>query len=372
VTSILLPPGNFDAFRTPAPAGGEGGPAKPPPLTHLLADSPFRPVNWRWEKARALQAAARRPDRRYDDAHIAAALAFLGDRAKVGDEWAELEFLRRHEPVYLAARYYAAADGPDRVVRDALEARLLAANTTEEAIAKVLRCPLEAVRWYERLFFNVRDRFEARDWLMAYALGPRAHQVNDSDTALLWKIAALCGGVIVLETFMEIMGKHVLEDEALVDRYCRDQARDLVARRALVAALTIRGRDPYVKLQLMEVNAKFVEIEAQGGAAAGGDRVLDGLRMVLEAVSLQRGAPGARPASVLSSGVELRLAEQLALPAPAADATLEPPGGTTPAFPAPDPEALDPRVAAVFPQPRTATLPETTDGQEAADGAVLP
>jgi hypothetical protein len=73
--------------------------------------------------------------------------------------------------------------------RSELEARFLAREDTP-AIARKCDLPPAAIDLYHDLFFAVRGRLHASDWVACRVIGPRAHQVlTESDTDVLLQIA---------------------------------------------------------------------------------------------------------------------------------------------------------------------------------------
>jgi hypothetical protein len=190
--------------------------------------------------------------------------------------------------------------------------------------------------WYECLFFNVRDRLNNFGYLMHHAIGPRVHTaLNENDVELIWKLVALVGGSNLLNNVIQIMTPIVLDDPANARKYHNNQTRDLVGHRALLAAVTLRTRDAMNKLQMMELNAKYFEIESKVDGSVGSteDYALDGLKQVLASIPISANHvnSGQLPANVLPNGVEVRAADMLKLQL---GIPVDLPDGTTP-FPEP-------------------------------------
>ena len=68
----------------------------------------------------------------------------------------------------------------DPEVRFMLEARLLSGQPADE-IANALKTLPDAVKWYERLFFNVRPFLSHHDWIVKHVLLPSADRFLDAD-----------------------------------------------------------------------------------------------------------------------------------------------------------------------------------------------
>ena len=69
--------------------------------------------------------------------------------------------------------------GPNVLARAELEALILA-NKSPKAISKRTNLGEEAVSWYERLFYDVRDRLSRKGWICANAIG----EIHQSKTAV--------------------------------------------------------------------------------------------------------------------------------------------------------------------------------------------
>jgi hypothetical protein len=133
-------------------------------------DCPFRPVTWRWEWARLLREHGILPRRPHDDHWIARAIRFQValTRAGAGADPSRNRLAEAQPAPFAAYHLWRQGEHPWRW---ALEARLLAGEPPEAIAA---RCGLSAaaVVAYEALFFNVRDRLEATDYISLIAIGP--------------------------------------------------------------------------------------------------------------------------------------------------------------------------------------------------------
>jgi hypothetical protein len=139
-------------------------------------------------RARRLAREKRDGDPKYDDAATLRAQRYL--RAKrdgnEGEDFADIE---------LAGQIHKG----DQVGRLEIQARLLAGERPEE-IAEQLGLLAEAVVAYEKLYFHVRDRLHAVDWIMKRAIKGKAFSTSrESRTDVLVKTLSYLGGVHVLE-----------------------------------------------------------------------------------------------------------------------------------------------------------------------------
>jgi len=93
--------------------------------------------------------------------------------------------------------------GDDSLLRGELEARILAKQTDAE-IGK--RCGLDAgvIAWYASLFFDVRPRIEAMDWLVRNVIGrPDYDPYGKHELARLWARHAWARGPVVLDFLVD-------------------------------------------------------------------------------------------------------------------------------------------------------------------------
>lgn len=131
----------------------------------------FRKPDWRFERVLKMCDRYPSPGRcsRRDDDYVKKARKFvLGWRAREPEERKEL-YAECPGLYYAFEIFERAEDDPEP--NHFLQARLLAQQTHEE-IAHALGTVPETVEWYEKLFFNVSDRLEHRDWITKHVLLP--------------------------------------------------------------------------------------------------------------------------------------------------------------------------------------------------------
>lgn len=132
----------------------------------------FRRPDWRFERVLKIVDRLPTPGRctRRDDGHVRAARNFLLRwRARETDDEREELFWENPGLYYAYQIYEKTEEEPEPAM--ILQARLLADQTSRQ-IADSLSTTPEAVDWYERLFFNVRDRLRHRDWITKHVLLP--------------------------------------------------------------------------------------------------------------------------------------------------------------------------------------------------------
>src|SRR5262249_21936789 len=125
--------------------------------------NPSRPVDYRWRAARGA-VVDRRPLPWWHDPETAAAVDYLRERDQTT---AAPERLSGRWPGLLAAHRLSGDDGPQRWE---VQARILSRQTDDEIAAHSGLTP-DTVRCFETLFFRVRDRLDAADWIAARVVG---------------------------------------------------------------------------------------------------------------------------------------------------------------------------------------------------------
>lgn len=305
-------------------------------MINLRQESPFRPPDWRWQKARLLREQNRRASRRRDDPWVATARAFQAAAARCPDDWA-LAALAEQYPALVDARQLAEQDGVQSF-RWELEARLLA-NDGPARIAERMVIPAATVVAYEALFFNVQDRLRHRSWVVHAVLGRSMHAgLNERQYDLLWKMFGYFGGPHLIDFMVDTFGdagKAAGPDK--VRAWLENDQRESLARKAAVAARTIPVNS-YTQPAILEIAQKYYEIEKAAGSAAGQSVVLGLLNDVMTSLSWSVGGGTAdRPVPALAARVdgfaaELRVSEMYALSAGREDPDLVP-GVSTLTFP---------------------------------------
>jgi hypothetical protein len=127
--------------------------------------------------------------------------------------------------------------------RQLLEARLLTPETFDE-IAKRVGTDGQTIDYFEQLFFNVRDRMQATDWLSTVIKGPsedrvpsRSGVMTTAQRGFVYKLFAYFGGPLVLDALIACLSPHgkpqCAED---APEWFADSTREIVRSRAAMAA----------------------------------------------------------------------------------------------------------------------------------------
>src|SRR5262245_36208696 len=158
--------------------------------THNL----LRSVDYRWREAlRAVATGVDGPPRH--DPETIAAIAYLRELA-LGEKGDPPDMLDRRWPGLPAAHRLRGDDGP---LRWEVQARILSGQTDDE-IATRCGLALETVRWFESLFFTVRDRRLARDWIAAQVLEEGLWcGFSREELGKVWMVFGFSAGPLVLD-----------------------------------------------------------------------------------------------------------------------------------------------------------------------------
>jgi hypothetical protein len=164
----------------------------------LSPNNPFRPPDWRWQRARQLlEPRVRR--RRLDEDWVVRARCFGRALARAGGDLSRPRLARAHPEVIAACRLWLGE--PRR--RWEVEARLLAGQD-DATIADRLGINPGVIEAFEALFFDVRARLACSDWIAACVIGPRLYEALDvDDIETLWKTLAYHGGPLVLNALID-------------------------------------------------------------------------------------------------------------------------------------------------------------------------
>lgn len=269
-------------------------------MLQLRADSPFRVVDWRWQRARFLRDTQGIVSRRRDDEIVARAKRFMDIRLRAADEAAIDALYSTWGPLLYAHELKFRSDD---LMRLELEARLLTSMTLEE-IAIKMHQRVDTILWYEALFFNVKDRLENKSWVAHQVLGPEIHTgLNDREYGLMWKFFAYGGGQYVFEALMNLWVNPIQAQKPdEVQGFCNAQSGARVDVKHCVNMMNVRTTDTYSKLAFAELRARYREIEKMAGAGSSNDTIRDNLSAMLQALPWGVGKNGIAPSTVVGLG----------------------------------------------------------------------
>ena len=211
--------------------------------SEIFRNNPLRPVQWRCN--RVLKMLAPFPKQlmiqRYDDKYVRTYRHFLLEyRAAADDEERRDRVLAGHPHVYQAHWLYYS---PEIDRRQILEARLLTSESFDEIAVRFAVEP-PVVDYFEKLFFNIRDRMENSDWIRKVVLGnPDARTmdkkgiVTEETRGFLYRRFAYLGGPLALDAAISGIGSTKMPQRAEdVDRWFRDAFGQMVGSNGAAAA----------------------------------------------------------------------------------------------------------------------------------------
>lgn len=293
----------------------------PLPTTYRQYD-PFLTPDWRWQRALELTRHRPRPARctKHDDEVIRQTRAYLLAWNKLchddpGSHGHSEQLVARYPGLYFAHRIYSS---PDDLIRCLLEARLLAAQDPQE-IAEEMKILPATVEWYEQVFFNVSGRLGHHDWIISQVLGPAAgrglvHRPYDASL----KLFAFFGGVALLRFMLHGFlrgGKPVTDTE--VRAYVSSQIRTGLDRRTLLETTSGFEVNQFNIMDLLSVQAKFVELENELGAGQARNQIEANLHVMLSELNWTTGQPPAHQPSLPYEGGAVELYDEELLDAAA-------------------------------------------------------
>lgn len=289
--------------------------------------SPFREPKWRLNRVLTLVDHEPRPlrsSRRRDDAYIMAYRKFLLKFRTCEDDEARLAMFPAFPGLFYAHLLYY---HPDREWRALVEACILAGMPDEEVAAELSTLP-ETVTWYERIFFNVRDRLDCEIWIIKNLLGrPEERRggqdgrISDDQWAMLLKLFGYYGGPAVLKVLLagfQRRGQRPRSAEEVRDWY--DEAAITNIRRQAVAGARTFEVNKYNIMQLLDLHTRLLELARATEQGAPSSDVEQNVEALIHGLSWTAGAAGrmkAAPALLTfqDTDAELRADEALAMAA---------------------------------------------------------
>lgn len=247
----------------------------------VIKYSPFRPTSWRYDRIVELLGAEghnRFPIRNVDDFETAHGYSFIKKWEHIAsncpanllqDKLAEL-FPDDPALYYAYDIFLRPESDPCRI---GIEARLLA-RQTDNTIAKAL-CIYDpkTIDWYEKLFFNVRDRLESTDYISKQVIGNMLGKGGLEDPqnyGLSAKFFGYFGGEVMLEFVLNGIDRNIApprEGDRIVD-YADAFVESMVRGRSMLVAQQFQV-DTYKIIPLLELHAKLIEEHNKAKMASG-------------------------------------------------------------------------------------------------------
>jgi len=183
-----------------------------------------RPVDARWQRVCDLARRAKRARHKWDDDWVRLGLRYL-NRLSACSSDADRARLARQMPDLDAAYHLHATAG--RLERGVVEGRLLAGQTVEQ-VAAACGLSTAAVTAYEKLFFQVLGRLDAREFIYIHAVGPKMWTgFEEDDVDLLLKVRGFQRGPLTLELLLNYL-RHGLQVPDRLEGAGRERLEELV------------------------------------------------------------------------------------------------------------------------------------------------
>lgn len=232
------------------------------------AYNPFRTTDWRHKRVIDLynRRPHGRPSRRGDDRYVHAYYRFYPRWQRAGTEQQRQRLFSSHPGLFFAAAFHS---HPDVEWRKILEARILA-GTSDEEIAREYSTLPAAIDWYEKLFFNVRDRLESHDWIVKTILGAPASRegagdggVTHNQRYIFLQTFAYFGGPLALDIAMCGMRRSPLpRDNRQLNTWLDDAIKTTMRQKG---ALTAQGFhiNRWTVMPLLEMTCRLMEMDKE-------------------------------------------------------------------------------------------------------------
>jgi hypothetical protein len=295
---------------------------------HVSRDNPYRPADWRWQRAiGVIEETQPRPGRKQDGhqghAWIKKAIRFKLAYDEAGeDPLAQRRLLDRMPAVYWA--HYAYQNEHQQMRWD-IESQILA-RCTDHEIAFSCGVAPEVVDAYENLFFNVRDKLHHKRYITHCVLGHSIQRgLSEREYDLLWKLYGYFYGPHVLEVLVTKMVNPVwCTTPDTVNSTLQDDAIASMKFKAALAAKTIPVNNN-TQVDLLHVFTKFVEVErTTDSVGKAQNQILDHIEAMMVTLPFNVGGRDPRTAELVpqtntakfrQTNVELSFHETMAVAA---------------------------------------------------------
>ena len=169
-----------------------------PPYCEYQSHNPFRPPDWRWDRANDLVNRRRYYSKKRDDTATGIAVRYLRDMARCYSELRLRRTKDRYKHVDQAKQLRERSD--DR--RLEIEARMLARQNDVE-IGLQMDLPAATVQAFRDIFFHVDDRIDATSYILFQVVGLQP-QLPPCPVTLM-KSSAYSHGPAVIEPWLQYL-----------------------------------------------------------------------------------------------------------------------------------------------------------------------
>jgi hypothetical protein len=199
-----------------------------------------------------------------------------------------------------------------------IEARLLARESDYEIASRIGMSP-EIIKCYHDTFFDVREKLDYRDYVIAMVFGEAAFRgLSERQHDLLWKMFGYLGGPFVIDSVSSrLINASWCNSSEAAGSFWQDIALNVMKHKAAVATLVVPINSE-THLDLISAFVKYVEIErttdSQGQAR---DQIVDNIQQTLTLLSFSVVSQEKPIQGLLEpydkSGVELHTDEMITL-----------------------------------------------------------
>ncbi len=278
-----------------------------------------RPLTWRFDRTVQLLEAkpkALPSDPRVDDKYVCMGRRFMGKLLSTNDRDEQLELFPKNPGLFLAYELYQDAD-QERA--QFVQSCLLAGMSDEDAAERCGEMPA-TIDWYEAMFYNVRDRLNARYWIVKNCLGPAAERfIDDHGRQFTLKMFAYFAGEKALDMMLSGFDpsknwRDMNDLSQLLDTHAADTIRRRCAAHIMTAEINrfniMELVGAHLKLMELAQSAKTGD-EARTIIETNIDVMLKGLHW--DAIGKPAGLGGTSRSRYEGMSAELRADEMMAL-----------------------------------------------------------
>ena len=229
----------------------------------IAANNPFRPADWRWQRAREIEAGTGLPTTKRRDGlagykWIKRACKFLSQLSSCTHEWERTAVAEQHPGIFWAHYAWSSMTNPQK---HSIEAHILARGDNA-FISEYCGVSPDIVEAYEALFFNVREKLENKGYILHCVIGPAIQRgLSEREFDLLWKLYGYFLGPHIVTALESKFANPVwCGTKEAVSAAVLDDAIGTLKLKAALAAKTVNVNQ-HTQLALMDQFTKFVEVE---------------------------------------------------------------------------------------------------------------
>jgi hypothetical protein len=173
----------------------------------------------------------------------------------------------------------------DKEWRWLIQARILSGEDNEAIASRMSMLP-SAVDWYEKIFFNVRDRLDATDYIVKQVIGKpeerkataREGAISDFQEQISYKLFGYYGGPLVLDIMFGGFAKMPMPERPERTAEWLDTTWSTLLRRKSASAVRHLEINKFNIMQLMEMQLRLIEVaKDSGGSDTEFERNVQGL-----------------------------------------------------------------------------------------------